>query len=137
MVYSESEKATVERCLKAVEAQAKKREAEGLTANHFFLGVVNFALIVYFYAGYQEHLWLLYAVEAAVIMPMIFYNWATAKPTQTSYLFDFCWVANFVALGILAMLLLDRAETPEKMAISPTVRRYIFLKINSGYITIS
>ena len=127
MVYCESEKAAVERCLKAVKAQAKERKAEGLSANNFFFGVVNFALIVYFYAGYQEHLWLLYAVEAAVILPMIFYNWAAAKPTQTSYLFDFCWVANYTALAILAMLFLDNAVAPEKMVIPPTVRGYIFL----------
>ena len=127
MVYCESEKAAVERCLKAVKAQAKERKAEGLSANNFFFGVVNFALIVYVYAGYQEHVWLLYVVEAAFIFPMRFYIQYTAKPTEIAYTFDFCWVANYTALAILAMLFLDNAVAPEKMVIPPTVRGYIFL----------
>lgn len=101
-VYTDREAQIVQRCLEAVEAQAHKREGEGLNVVSFAFGVMNVILIAYIWGAFPEHFWILYIGEMLVMLPLRWHRMAKAKPmNECLYWLDFCWVSTFVATAVL------------------------------------
>lgn len=111
---TEDERKAVDRCLKAVEVQVKKRESEGLSTRTFFLGVVNSHLVAFIFSGYPQHFWILYMLETFILFPVRFYRMLIVSPLATTlYMLDFCWIANFCGNIVLLILIADAYTNQE------------------------
>ncbi|KAL9184726.1 hypothetical protein ACHAXT_012696 [Thalassiosira profunda] len=106
--YKRGEAAAIRRVLEETEVVALKRTNEGFNQMNFTLGVLNCFVISYIIGACPEHLWLLYVVESAYLIPRKFYNMWHAKPlNQALYYLDFCWAMNFLAILLLVCLALS------------------------------
>jgi len=121
---NESEKEVVNRCLTAVEKQAKKFKSKGMNTWTFFFGVANSLFVVWSFGAIPEHFWIVYMLETLVLFPIRWVHMANAQPLcETAFWLDFCWFANFcgnLALGVL--LIADLTD----FVIHDSIRKPIF-----------
>mmetsp|Transcript_33596 Transcript_33596/g.69059 ORF Transcript_33596/g.69059 Transcript_33596/m.69059 type:complete len:423 (+) Transcript_33596:245-1513(+) len=104
--FQRGEANTIRRVLEEIDTIALKRTKEGFNEVNFTIGVLNCLFISYVFGAYPQHLWLLYFVEGAYMIPRKFYNMWNAKPlNQALYYLDFCWCMNFTSMLYLALLI--------------------------------
>lgn len=81
-------------------------EGEGLTVTNFVAGVLNLLFCTYFMGAYPEHFWVLYAVQAWILVGAWWYTVAT-REGGIFYMMDFCWMGNAIFSIYMGLLLLD------------------------------
>jgi hypothetical protein len=91
--------------LDRVEEEGQRRVKDGLNEINFTIGVLNCLLIISVFAAFPQHFWILYILEALVLLPMKFLDLWRAKPLcSVFYLLDYCWCINYV--GVVGLVLL-------------------------------
>ena len=63
------EVATIRKVLVAVQKHERDRIQEGFNEINFTIGVLNSVLIAYVFGNFPEHFWLLWLIEAFVLIP--------------------------------------------------------------------
>lgn len=97
--------AGVDKVLQKVNEESRKR-SERFNEMNFTLGVLNAFLIVYIFAAFPQHFWILYVIEAFILIPIKYKQMCNLKPLSGKYyVYDYCWCMNFV--GVFALLLLS------------------------------
>lgn len=91
--------------LERVEEEGQRRVKNGLNEVNFTIGVLNCLLIISVFAALPQHFWILYILEALVLLPMKCLDLWRAKPLcSVFYLLDYCWCMNY--LGVVGLVLL-------------------------------
>jgi len=120
--YRLGSEGAIQKVLAEVEHQADKRIRAGFGETNFTLGVLNTILIVYIFSAFPQHFWILYLVEAFLLIPIKFALMIRAKPlNQALYYLDFCWIMNFLGVAGLVCLFSGKDH------ISSTFRKHLFL----------
>lgn len=74
----------------------------------FFCGVINMILVAWFFGALPQHFWALYILEVCVLFPMRFSaQWNAKNYNESLFWLDFCWVANFLGVFVLAFLCIN------------------------------
>ena len=121
--YQDGKNDTITQVLHQIDTQAQKRIRDGFSPLNFTLGVMNCFFILYTFNVYPQHFWILYILEAFILIPAKCKMFYQSKPlSNVFYLLDYCWVMNFI--GVFALLLLFIVT---KDFISQNIRKYIFL----------
>mmetsp|Transcript_25942 Transcript_25942/g.38852 ORF Transcript_25942/g.38852 Transcript_25942/m.38852 type:complete len:462 (+) Transcript_25942:1665-3050(+) len=121
---------TVRVVLKNLEQEAEKRVKDGFNRWNFTFGVANTHLIVYMWAVYPEHFWILYIIEGAFFLSFRFYKLWNKRPlNQALHYLDFCWVTSIACYIFLSIVLF--VGGPGNELFSPTFRRQ-FLELTFG-----
>lgn len=90
---------TVRRVLLAVQKHESDRIQEGFNELNFAAGVLNSVLVAYVFGHYPQHFWLLWALEALVLIPRkIWQDWHAVPLRQILYYADYCWIMTFVII---------------------------------------
>jgi hypothetical protein len=93
--FNELSPETVKTILHELEVTAAKRVNDGLNRFNFTFGVANTHLIVYMWAIYPQHFWILYLIEASFFLSFRFYKLCNKKPlNQALHFVDFCWFTS-------------------------------------------
>ena len=122
VAYREGSEEAVRNVLAEVEKQAERRIKSGFGEVNFTLGVINAIAIVYMFAAYPQHFWILYIIEAIILTALKFSLLIRNKPlNQALYYLDFCWIMNFI--GIIALITLFAG----KNEVSDVYRKHLFL----------
>lgn len=120
--YREGSDTAVRKVLAEVEKQAERRIKSGFGEVNFTLGVLNCIAIVYVFAAFPQHFWILYIVEGFILTAMKLSLLIRNKPlNQALYYLDFCWIMNF--LGIIGLIVLFAG----KNSVSSIYRKHLFL----------
>lgn len=97
---------TVRYVLNKLEGEAQKKVSEGFNPFNFAFGVANTHLIVYMWAVYPQHFWILYLIEAGFFLTFRFLKLMKKKPlNQALHYLDFCWVTNIACFIFLCIVL--------------------------------
>lgn len=73
---------------------------------NFAFGVANTHLIVYMWAVFPQHFWLLYLIEAGFFLSFRFYKLWHKKPlNQALHYLDFCWITNIACYVFFCIVL--------------------------------
>eukprot|EP00928_Gymnodinium_smaydae_P044026 TRINITY_DN29394_c0_g2_i1.p1 TRINITY_DN29394_c0_g2~~TRINITY_DN29394_c0_g2_i1.p1 ORF type:complete len:372 (-),score=47.84 TRINITY_DN29394_c0_g2_i1:219-1334(-) len=73
----------------------KQLAEEGLSQMSFFLGVLNFVLIAFVLGRWPQHLWILYGLEAVVLIPA-WYHHVIHYRMGHWFIVELCWVMNTI-----------------------------------------
>jgi len=107
-IYQKAERDVIRRTLEEIDKVANKRIRDGFSEVNFTLGVLNMILVVFVFALYPQHFWLLFLIEGVVFVASKAHTFWTAKPLNNIlYLLDYCWVMNILALFVLVFFLFD------------------------------
>ena len=102
--FRDGSSAAVNKILAEVEREGRRRVENGLNETNFTLGVLNSVLIVYIFGAFPQHFWLLYIIEAFVLIPVKYNEMRNQKPLSGAlFVLDFCWCMNFI--GVFALIL--------------------------------
>jgi len=99
---STAERDGIQAALEAVDSQKNHLKEEGLSRVSFFLGCVGVVVVALVFAKYPEHLWLLYGVQCALLIPAWFCQ-MTRLYNGALFIFDYCWVVN-ICFGLYMAL---------------------------------
>ncbi len=95
----------VKKVLAEVENESKNRTEKGFNETNFTIGVLNSFLIVYVFGAFPQHFWLLYLIEASILIPMKYFQLKNSQPLDASlYIIDYCWAMNYI--GVFTLLIL-------------------------------
>lgn len=104
--------AGIQKVLNEVETQSQLRAHAGFSETNFTIGVLNSFLIVYVFGAFPQHFWMLYIIEAFILIPMKYKELLEQKPLSGKYFFlDYCWCMNFC--GVFALILFSLNITRE------------------------
>ena len=102
IAFREGEALTLEKVLNEVDTISQERYSSGFNEVNFTLGVLNCILITLVFGRFPHNFWLLYLIESCFLLPRKVMVSMRAKPyNEALYLFDFCWMMNFIAVLIL------------------------------------
>mmetsp|Transcript_25941 Transcript_25941/g.38848 ORF Transcript_25941/g.38848 Transcript_25941/m.38848 type:complete len:486 (+) Transcript_25941:130-1587(+) len=121
---------TVKAVLNNLEREAENRVKDGFNRWNFTFGVANTHFVVYMWAVYPEHFWILYIIEGAFFLSFRFYKLWNKRPlNQALHYLDFCWVTSIACYIFLSIVLF--VGGPGNELFSPTFRRQ-FLELTFG-----
>ena len=94
----------VDSAIEAVQASIDKTKDRGLSVWTFFIGILNIALTAFLVGRCPQHYWVLHTIKAGPL----FFTAVKMKNErhELMYLFDFCWVVNFVLFLVSVFLVL-------------------------------
>jgi len=108
---TDEERALVQRCMDIIEARELNLKRKGLDTPHFMFGVTNSLFVAWSFAAIPGNFWLVYLVEAIILLPLRWLHQVHAHPLKQHYYWlDFCWISNFtgalVAIALVTIALL-------------------------------
>jgi len=93
---------------------------------NFAFGVANTHFIVYMWAVFPQHFWILYLIEAGFFLSFRFYKLWHKKPlNQALHYLDFCWMTNIACYIFLCIVLF--LGGPNNKIFSEIFRQEFFL----------
>lgn len=95
----------VQKCLNAIEERSKQFQSKGMTKFNFVFGVSNSLIVAWSFGALPGYFWIVYIVEALILLPIRWNNMIKRLPKEHLYWLDFCWCANFVGVILLMALL--------------------------------
>jgi len=103
----------IQNALLILDLEALKRVKAGFNELTFTLGVINSFFILFIFAVFPQHFWLLYLAEALILLPTKFIQNIRAVPKNEGlYFLDFCWIMNFFGVLILLVLMFGAGIVP-------------------------
>lgn len=73
---------------------------------NFAFGVANCHLVVYIWAVFPQHFWILYLIEAAFFLSFRLYKLSHKKPlNQVLHYLDVCWITNICCFIFFCLIL--------------------------------
>jgi len=105
---SEEYRAGVLAALGAIQGSVARTKQRGLSYRTFFMGFFNIALTSFLIGRVPQHYWVLHTIKATSL-----YITAVKLKMQRHelfYLFDFCWVVNFLLVIVSLLLALEAVE---------------------------
>jgi hypothetical protein len=121
--------------LATIDATANKRLKEGFSQFNFTAGVLNCMLVAYVFGAFPQHFWLLYIVEALILIPMKLYlNWNAKPLNEILYHLDYCWVMNIVGtFTLIALSFWESLQSDNRIASSSSasteVRKQLYMTV--------
>ena len=86
----------------AVRQQRSHLESAGVSRSTFLCGVVYTIVTVFCVGRWPQHYWLLHTASAVVMLPLRTYR--TVGLRRSLDMLEFCWVSNYLILGLSLML---------------------------------
>jgi len=121
---SSVERQILENSQKVVREKVASLQSKGLSTRNFTLGVFNCLFVAWSFGSIPQHFWIVYLLEACVLLPIRYYHQTSAKPSEVAYWLDFCWMANFASMAGIVALFLDHLHV---ITLPGThVREYMF-----------